>query len=121
MATSFQRYAELLGNEYVSYETLAACGRLITLDAQMNGLLVHARALGHKEGPVSRADWVAVVQAARAALSAFDEAWSRYKSEVTGDNRQDAAVPLNAAIRSTLHTIEELVANFPARDQLILW
>lgn len=121
MATAFDRYNGLLGGGHVTYETVAACGRLITADAQLNGLLVHARFLGHVDGPVSRPEWVEFTRRARNALLGFDGAWSRYKTELTRDNVGEADVQLRSAVKIALQKIEELIELFPDRERLISW
>ncbi len=121
MATAFDRYNGLLGGGHVTYETVATCGRLITADARLNGLLVHARFLGHVDGPVSRQEWVEFTRHARSALLGFDAAWSRYKSEQTCENVGEADVRLRSAVKIALQKIEELIERFPQRERLINW
>jgi hypothetical protein len=121
VSSAFKRYDGLLGDRFVSYETVALGGRLITADARLNGLLTASRAAGHVSGPVSRPEWAAIAQDARAILHEFDAAWSLYQADMTPDTAAQDDARLRVAMFDVLTRLEALNERFPQHDGLIDW
>jgi hypothetical protein len=121
MATSFARYSGLLAHEYVSYETIAGCSRLILANAKLNTLIAVSRGLGHETGPTGRSEWVAITQRSRLAMKEFDDAWAEYLQKFTRDSSRELDDGLRLAVFGVLNKVETLVTEFSGLERYVDW
>lgn len=121
MTSSFHRYSGLLEHDFVSFETRAACARLIIDDARLKFLIARTRALGYEDGPLSLDHWRWFVQNGREALAQFDQAWSTFLANMTRETSDEDDDRLREAIFNVLSRFEDMLAEFPERRGLISW
>lgn len=119
--SAFERYAKILAHDYVSYETLATCGRLVATDARFNDLITVSRALGHTAGPVTRTTWASFATQGRTVLAKIDKAWSLYLEELNTESPMEADLRLRATLTEVTLLFEELIGQFPQDVRIIDW
>jgi hypothetical protein len=114
----YDRFSALLRAKYLSQETVAVGGRLITATARLCGLLLRVHLLGLGDGLPTPGEWVAIIEDTRRALDGYDRAWSDYESELADYRPGVADRRLRTAVNDTLDRIGELIGRLPEAGYL---
>jgi len=121
VTSSFVRYGGLLEHVFISFETKAACGRLIVVDARMKHLIAKAHALGYVDGPLSRSQWVGYMRSCKTAYGQFDDAWAEYVLRFTPDTADEADDKIRLVILDSTRQLQDLLTDFPNKANLLDW